>query len=430
MQRLGVVAVRQRVRGEVVVVVRVRGGGPHEVVAADHLTHGVEVAALLQVEHLSADEHRHGGEPGEGQRAQDRVGLDLDVVVHVQDVGRVGEATGLVHDAAVPAGSAEVGLVEDPQPVAQRLGGLGEARLVPHLAVSLVGHEHRIDHGVDLRVGGQDLQRGHCVTRPVEGGDADRDTSVVGHLHRRVGPAVWSGVGPGLRRDDGRVPATGQQLDVCVRGEVEPDPAAVLERTEVADELDRGHAVGVAGAAHDVAGDRDTRAVDLGAVEIHPPRAADGQAQDDGVQHGPPAPVRGGERVEVGGERDLAVRADAQRGAAGRMRAPRVGGRLLQVQRPHVQRLAGPRQDDALQAFQATRVRKCCDRPLDLAACLVVASVFHVRASPSRRPGPPSSTLHYPRPRFCGAKAGSIVPGWHDPPPSPRAEGHRWARRA
>lgn len=56
-QVLGVVAVPQRVFREVVVVFGERRRRPHEGVPVDGLTHAVQVAAVLQVEHLTADQH-------------------------------------------------------------------------------------------------------------------------------------------------------------------------------------------------------------------------------------------------------------------------------------------------------------------------------------------------------------------------------------
>ena len=137
---------------EVVVVLGVWRVGPHEVAPADHLAHHVQVRRILEVEHLTADQHRRLGEPVHRQRPQDRVGLDADVVVHEQDLLTVGVLQRLVHDPAVAAGPAEVGLVVDRQPVAERRGGLGELRVVAHLGGALVRHDHRADHLVHQRV--------------------------------------------------------------------------------------------------------------------------------------------------------------------------------------------------------------------------------------------------------------------------------------
>ena len=68
----------------------------------DHFAHHVQMRGLLQVEHLAADQCRGLGEPAQGERPQDRVGLDADVIVHEQDLGAVGVAQRLQHHPAVP----------------------------------------------------------------------------------------------------------------------------------------------------------------------------------------------------------------------------------------------------------------------------------------------------------------------------------------
>src|SRR5699024_2827989 len=115
-QVLGLVAVTQRAGGEVVVVLDVRGRTPHEVMPADDLAHGVQVAAFLQGQHLPAHQGGHPGEPGERHCAQHRVAFDVDVDVHEQALFTVGGAHRLEHDAAVTARSAQVRLVVDAQP--------------------------------------------------------------------------------------------------------------------------------------------------------------------------------------------------------------------------------------------------------------------------------------------------------------------------
>ena len=154
--------------------------GPHEVLLVDHLAHHVQVRRLLQVEHLPADERRRLREPVHRQRAQDRVRLDADVVVHEQDLFAVGVFQRLVHHPAVAAGAAEVGLVVDGQPVAQRGGGGLEPGMVLGLLGALVGDDHRADHLVHQRIRGQCGQRVDAVRRPVERRDADRDVGPAG----------------------------------------------------------------------------------------------------------------------------------------------------------------------------------------------------------------------------------------------------------
>ena len=118
-QRAAFVLVVQRIFGEVVVVLGVRCGGPHEVRLVDHLAHDVQVRRLLQVEHLTADQHRRLGESVHRQHPQNRVRLDADVVVHEQNLLAVSVFQRLVHHPAVATGTAEVGLVVDGEPITQ-----------------------------------------------------------------------------------------------------------------------------------------------------------------------------------------------------------------------------------------------------------------------------------------------------------------------
>ena len=120
--------------------------GPHEVGPVDHLAHDVQVRRLLQVEHLAAHQHRRLGEAVHRQDPQNGVRLQLDIVIHEQDLLAVSVFQRLVHHPAVSAGAAEVGLVVDGEPIAQRRGGGGEVGVIAHLRRALVGHDHRTDH--------------------------------------------------------------------------------------------------------------------------------------------------------------------------------------------------------------------------------------------------------------------------------------------
>jgi hypothetical protein len=158
----------QRALGEVVVGLGAGRVAPQERVAVDDLAHRRELRARLQRQHLAADEHRLAAVAGERDGAQHGVGLEQDVVVHVEDLLAVGAAQRLVHDPGVAAGAAQVGLVDDPQPVAELRGDLGEAGLVAHLLRALVRDDHRDDRGQHQRVLGDRVQRGHAVGGPVE----------------------------------------------------------------------------------------------------------------------------------------------------------------------------------------------------------------------------------------------------------------------
>ena len=103
MQILGVITVAQWVFGEVVVVFDERCRRPHEGVPVDGLTHAVQVTAVLQIEHLTADEHGDLANRDSARARRIEVGFDGDVVVHVQHVRAVGRTQRLVHDAGVSA---------------------------------------------------------------------------------------------------------------------------------------------------------------------------------------------------------------------------------------------------------------------------------------------------------------------------------------
>ena len=138
------------------------------------------------------------------------------------------------------------------QPVAERGGGVGVAGFVDHLAGALIGHQHGVDDCVDERVGGERGECGDGVGGPVERGDADGDP--FGLL-----------VGGGCL--DRRIPSGGDDFGVGVGGEVEPDPAAVLERAEVDFEFDAaaaGLSTGISSPPIPM------RTVELGAVQVDP----------------------------------------------------------------------------------------------------------------------------------------------------------------
>ena len=110
------------------------------------------------------------------------------------------------------------------------------------------------------------------------------------------------------------------------------------------------------------------------------------------AQDRPAPPVAGRERVEVRRERHLGLRADLQRGSGRGMRAPRVGGRFLDVQLAHVQRFAGSRQDDAGQQARCLGLSgiECAGR-----------DVTHARLLSSSASGAPSIR--------CGARVLSYM---------------------
>ena len=93
----------------------------------------------------AADDRRPPGQVGEGGGPQDALGLQVDVVVERQGRSRFRRPAGLVHPAGEPAGAAEVALLDDLQPVAEPLGGVGEVRMVRHLAGALIDDVDRVE---------------------------------------------------------------------------------------------------------------------------------------------------------------------------------------------------------------------------------------------------------------------------------------------
>jgi len=72
--------------------------------------HDVQVRRLLQVEHLGRPPASATGERCMAKMRRNGVRLQLNVVIHEQDLLAVGVFQRLVHHPAVSAGTAEVGL--------------------------------------------------------------------------------------------------------------------------------------------------------------------------------------------------------------------------------------------------------------------------------------------------------------------------------
>ena len=224
------------------------------------------------------------------------------------------------------------------------LGDGRETGFVGGVPGALVGHEHRIDDPVDFGVGGQGLQRGDGVLGAVERGDAHGHAALGGGVDRAVGMRL-------VRRGDWRPPCGGVHGDVGFAGEVEPDPAAVLEGGQGDGDLHDGGPARVGRVAGKLAGDGNAAAVDLGAIQVDAGDARQLDAQHDVVQRGPAAPVAGGEGVEVGLEADLVACGDGGFGARCGDDAGCVRLRFDEVQRPHVTRFARLGKQDPLQSF-------------------------------------------------------------------------------
>ena len=279
----------------------------------------------LQIQHLAADKRGHLGETRHRQRPQNRVGLDLDVVVHEQNVLAGSVVQRLVHDAAVATGPTEVRLIVDRETATERSCGLVEAGFVLRLAGTLIRHDHGLDHVEHQRVRAKGDKRFDGVGRSVECGDTHGDGRLTGSVDRRV--------------------PTGTLEDhLGVGGDVEPDPPAVLERAEVDQKLLRRIAV------HGLAAlDVDARRIGLGPVDVDPAVSGDLDTQHHGLQDAVAPPVARRERVEVGAERHLRLRADRDRGSRERVCPFGVGEGFFEIQRADVERFAGTRQQHSLE---------------------------------------------------------------------------------
>jgi len=141
---------------------------------------------------------------------------------------------------------------------------------------ALVGHDDGVDDLVHLGI----------LRERVEGGDGVRGAVKRGNAH---GDLLVTGVVCGLA---GRPPLGGLNGAVGFGSDVEPQPAAVLERGEGQLEL-------VGGVCYELAAQANARAVDLRAVALHASRALHLNFQNHAVQHRPAAPVGGRERTEV-----------------------------------------------------------------------------------------------------------------------------------
>ena len=136
--------------------------GRDEPVRVDDLAEGVQDAAVVEVEHVAADNGRLAAVVGEGQEPHDAFGLDDDVVVEQQDVVAA-VFDGLEHAAGEAAGAAQVRLVDDPQLAAEGVADFREALLVLDLLRALVHDQDFLDVFKDVRVVRQDA--GRCSGR-------------------------------------------------------------------------------------------------------------------------------------------------------------------------------------------------------------------------------------------------------------------------
>ena len=321
--------------GKVVVVVDVGCGGPHEVASVDDFAHGVQVAAFLQVEHLATDEHGGFSVAGSGQGAQHGVGLDGDVVIHIKNVGGFGGAgrpvpQGFVHDAGVATGAAKVALTEFVESVAEVGDGVFVAGVVGGVLIALIGHDDRVDDGIDFGVLGEGFESGNGVVRPVKGGNA--------HGHPRFEGANLGAVGKRLRFGRvGGVPAGLFHSHVGFGGDVPPEPPADFEGGEGKVEFDLT-------IFHLFTLDPDAGAVEFRTVNVDAGGPGDPDFKNNGIELGPASPIAGGEGIEVGKKADLATGGNSDTAAVGPHGTLLVVFGFDEVQHAHIVRLTNARQ--------------------------------------------------------------------------------------
>ena len=178
------------------------------------------------------------------------------------------------------------------------------------------------------------MQRVDGVAGAVERGDAHGHLLGLGRDHGAVVKHVLFGL---LRR----APRGVRDARVVFGGDVEPQPAAVLEVAQLQRDFDAAGCLDV--------GDADARAIVFRTVDGDGGAAFDLHGQDDRVQLRPAAPVARRKRVEVRLEADLVARGHLEACAVGPAQTLLVVLLLDQVQHAHVVRLALFGHEDALQ---------------------------------------------------------------------------------
>src|ERR1700730_3428247 len=198
------------------------------------------------------------------------------------------------------------------------------------------------------------------------------------------------------------VPPRAAQGHLGVGGDVEPDPPAVFEWLQPYPEFECGRLVFRAGELASF--DQDPRTGGLGSVDVDATGPGQFGLQHDRFTRRPPPPVAGRECIEIGGERHLGFGTHLQSCAVGRVRAPRVFRRLLQVELAYVEWLTRAGQNNAgQQAHCFTRVSATLRRGRSTRTgrrlgCVVAGGFAHPRMLPLlfSSSGAPS--------RRCGAR--------------------------
>ena len=104
---------------------------------------------------MSADDRRRLAAVREGEQASNAFGFDNDVVIQQQDVVAA-VFDGLIHAAGEAAGTAKVGLVDDPELAPECILDLRKALWPQNFLGALVHNEDLLDVLQDVRVLRQD----------------------------------------------------------------------------------------------------------------------------------------------------------------------------------------------------------------------------------------------------------------------------------
>ena len=214
--------------------------------------------------------------------------------------------------------------------VAEVGDGIFVAGVVGGVLIALVGHDDRVDDGIDFGVLGEGFESSNGVVRPVEGGNA--------HGHPRFEGTNLSAVGKRLRFGRvGGVPAGLFHGHVGFGGNVPPEPATDFEGGKRKVEFDLT-------VFHLFALDTDAGTVEFRAVNVDASSPGDLDFKNNGIELGPTSPIAGGEGIEVGKKTDFATGGNSDTTAVGPHGTLLVVFRFDEVQHAHVVRLTNARQ--------------------------------------------------------------------------------------
>ena len=259
----------------------------------NNLTERVQDRAVEHVEHVRTHDGGFLAVVRKGHHTQNRLGLHNDVVIEQQHViGAVVDS--LEHASREATGTTQVALVNDAELTGKRLDDLFKILVILHLLGALI-HNQELVHSIEnLGALTQSTNVVNAVLHLVHGGN----------LHGRLA-SLHISAGLNIAQ-----PVRLNQLKVAGASQVEPVPAAVTERCQ-----GQGEGVGLL-AGEQLRIHALNHATAVGLVHNDHALAASLNAQHDLLQVSPATPVRSGERVEVGAERQALARVHGDGAAA------------------------------------------------------------------------------------------------------------------